>query len=223
VIELTHLIRLEPVRVWHLSLEAEPDAEEQSSLSASEIARARRFVFARDSKRYLSAHVQLRKLLAAHTGVAARSLQYREGPFGKPYLHGDPAACHFNLSHCGDVAMVGIADVGEVGIDVELMNPTPDAHSLAERHFTLAEQHELAAAKSPGDRDLCFLRGWTRKEACLKALGSGLSLETRTFEVGLAPDPCEVSIHWNQRIVRVALRSFRYGDAVVGAVARTLA
>jgi 4'-phosphopantetheinyl transferase len=30
---------------------------------------------------------------------------------------------------------------------------------------------------------------WTRKEACLKALGTGLTLDPARFEVGLAPEP----------------------------------
>jgi len=34
------------------------------------------------------------------------------------------------------------------------------------------------------DRSLAFLRRWTRKEACLKALGTGLHVEPSTFAVG---------------------------------------
>jgi 4'-phosphopantetheinyl transferase len=221
MIELTHLVGLESVRVWHLSLDAEPDEDERSILSAAELERANRFVFARDRKRYLAAHTQLRRLLAAHTGTAARSLCFREGPFGKPYLDCE-APCQFNLSHCGDIALVGIAGVGEIGIDVELLSTTPDAQSLAERHFTVTEQGELAGCKSSDDRDLSFLRGWTRKEACLKALGSGLSLETASFEVGLDTVPRRVSVALNGRNIEVAVQSFRHGQSEIAAVAQTL-
>ena len=36
-----------------------------------------------------------------------------------------------------------------------------------------------------GDKTLPFLIGWTRKEACLKALGIGLGMEPATLHVGI--------------------------------------
>ena len=68
-----------------------------------------------------------------------------------------------------------------------------DVSALAAMNFTRAEQAELAMA--PQDmRDRMFLSGWTRKEACLKALGSGLSIAPSTFECGLAARDARVFI-----------------------------
>jgi 4'-phosphopantetheinyl transferase len=221
MIELTHLVGFESVQVWRLSLDVEPDEAERRSLSAAELERANRFVYARDRRRYVAAHTQLRRLLATHTGMPEGSLCLREGEFGKPYLDG-AAHCQFNLSHSADVALVGIAGVGEIGVDVELLSSTPDAQSLAERHFTAGERNELAQCTPASERDLAFLRGWTRKEACLKALGSGLNLETASFEAGLDGAPRRVSIPLNGGHVQVEVRSFRHGHNVIAAVARTV-
>ena len=56
--------------------------------------------------------------------------------------------------------------------------------ALARRHFTRGEIEQWEQTSGP-DRARVFLQGWTRKEACLKALGSGLSLPPGRIEVGL--------------------------------------
>ena len=60
----------------------------------------------------------------------------------------------------------------EVGVDVEREREIEDAEAIAERCF------------SPAERDACralgFLYCWTRKEAFVKALGSGLSSRSRS-------------------------------------------
>ena len=85
------------------------------------------------------------------------------------------------------MAWVALADNGEIGVDVELLRPMPDAIDLARQNFSAAECAELAATPSE-DQALAFLLGWTRKEACLKAIGSGLSISPNIFTAGLAMD-----------------------------------
>jgi phosphopantetheinyl transferase len=59
---------------------------------------------------------------------------------------------------------------------------------LAERVFTDCERAELAAAQlaaaDADPPDEVFLRGWTRKEAVLKAAGSGFTWNAREVQVG---------------------------------------
>ncbi len=208
-----------PFELWHFALHPWPAPPRLATLSAQEQARASRFVFDRDRRRYLAAHVGLRDLLAARTGVPAAELVFEEGPFGKPALA--EGLCAFNLSHSEDVALVALADagVGEIGVDVEMQRPMADAAALARQNFSAEENDELAATPS-SDQSLAFLLGWTRKEACLKAIGSGLSIAPNIFTAGLGMGPRSVLIDTPAGMASVWVESFRHGADVVGSVAR---
>jgi 4'-phosphopantetheinyl transferase len=91
--------------------------------------------------------------------------RFEKGPHGKPRLAGDQAWLRFNLSHSGEVALVGVARDVEVGIDVERIRPVPEMRAIARRWLG---RDDLA---DPAE----FFRAWTRHEAMLKALGVGLS------------------------------------------------
>ena len=71
-------------------------------------------------------------------------------------------------------------------------------------------------------RDRAFLACWTRKEACLKAVGTGLGIDTRSFEAGLEEDAREVRLPLEGRVARLALHAFDGGEGVVCAIARVL-
>ena len=209
-----------PFKLWHLALHDLPAPPRLATLSPHEHGRAARFVFERDRRRYLAAHVALRELLAERTGVPPQALTFEEGPFGKPAL-ASPARCAFNMSHSEDVALVALADasVGEIGVDVEMLRPMPDAAALARQNFSASENDELAATAAP-DQALAFLLGWTRKEACLKAIGSGLSIAPNIFTAGLDMGARSVAIDTPEGTATVWVQSFRHGADVVGSLAR---
>ena len=175
-------------------------------LSPAERGKASRFVFGRDRRRYEAAHTALRQLLAPRTGIAPQDLQFVEGPFGKPALC-HPCGCVFNLSHSEDEAAVLIAPDGDIGVDIELFHCVPDALALAERFFS-AEECVALADVDMASRSLAFLTGWTRKEACLKAIGSGLSIAPHTFSAGLAHRALRTCILTPQGTAAVAVQSF---------------
>jgi hypothetical protein len=85
-----------------------------------------------------------------------------------------------------------------------MLRPVPDAAALAAEHFTRREQEALAALPAR-DRDQAFLTCWTRKEACLKAIGVGLLLSPQSFEVGIAPDCRSVELPVAGRILWLVL------------------
>jgi len=177
------------VALWLVGLHQAPSRAAMAVLSDEERQRAARFHHEADRRRYLAAHVALRERLGQYLGRAPRSLAFHTGSHGKPLLaHG---VHPFNLSHSGDLALIGVSDDCEVGVDIEIWREVGDAAQLAQSVF--GPQERAALSGLVGDeRNLAFLRGWTRKEACLKALGTGLSLSPQGFEAGLGPDACEL-------------------------------
>jgi phosphopantetheinyl transferase len=94
---------------------------------------------------------------------------------GKPRLTLEPERLSFNLSHSGDLALVAIAPGGaEVGIDVERLKPRRDLRRLAERWLPAADAAAVAAA-SGAELEPVFYAAWTRYEARVKCLGTGIA------------------------------------------------
>lgn len=154
-------------------------------LSQSEIERAARYRRPTDQSRFAAAHGWLRLLLAQRLGRDPRSLEFAQGPSHKPYLLGREV--HFNLSHSGGRALIGISGRVEIGVDIERLRPMKDARDLAKRFFSAGEQADLERAGSAQEAR-CFFDCWTRKEAYVKALGDGISHGLDRFRVSCLPD-----------------------------------
>lgn len=168
--------------VWAaaLDLPEEQVRSYQRLLAPDEAARAARFHFERDRRRYVVARGVLRCLLGRYVGLDARTITMRNGPQGKPALVDDTLS--FNVSHSGGVGLFAFCGDTAVGIDVEQIRPMPDALALAERFFA-AEERDWLRRTPLEERDALFFRIWTCKEAFIKALGEGLSHPLDTFSV----------------------------------------
>ena len=204
--------------LWCLELLHWPSKQEIASVSAAEKEKAARFVFERDRRRYVAAHVGLRQVLARYCDTRPENLNFDEGPFGKPALH-PPVRCAFNLSHSEDIAVILVAPHGEIGVDIEIRRSMPEDVALAKRNFSTIECRSLDATDA-AQRDLAFLTGWTRKEACLKAIGSGLSIAPDTFTAGLHHDRCTTTIPTPAGLATVTVQSFCHEERCVIAWAK---
>lgn len=175
------------VDVWvvRLDTEAKGSAHLAALLSQDEGARAERFVFPHDKRRFVAAHVALRQILGSYAGQSPASLRFTYGPSGKPALTNQPEIT-FNLSHSGELALIATSVARELGIDVEYCRPLDDLMLLAEGCFSAQENAVLRAL--PEDQRMAgFFNCWTRKEAFIKALGAGLSYPLDRFDVSLKP------------------------------------
>ena len=112
--------------------------------------------------------------------------------FGKPHLR-DAGSLEFSLSHSEHECLIAVSPGEVVGVDVEVIRPVPDAYALARRHFTASERSEWESVED-SLRIRAFLACWTRKEACLKALGVGVSAPPASVEVGCADDFCATAV-----------------------------
>lgn len=173
-----------------IGLQASPPVLEcyAALLSSDELARAARFHFDSDRRRFIMTRAQLRQMLAPRLGVRPAEIQFEYGIHGKPSLGGIFAAApvSFNVSHSEDLALIGITAGTDLGVDVEALRTLSDEEQLARRSFSLAEFAEYQAADI-ADRQNAFFCCWTRKEALIKALGQGLNYPLDAFDVSVNP------------------------------------
>lgn len=175
---------------------AKPD---ETILSDDELARADRYRFDRDRRRFTAGRTVLRRLIATYLGTKTTEVEFVYGPFGRPDVS-DPTLS-FNLAHSGRTALFAFAGGFEVGVDVELMDAgRPDDERVAERFFSPLEVATLRAHRH-ASRSEAFLRCWTRKEAFVKARGDGLNLPLKDFDVTFAPEapPAILRTAWSDR------------------------
>jgi len=206
--------------LWQVDLDAPLEIDAAVILSSEEHARANRFVLDRNRQHFIATHSALRQILANHTQKHPCDLLFSTGRFGKPALV-HPEGVHFNLSHSKATALIAIGTLYPLGVDIELIRPLRDALTLAEDYFTKAECDALKAL-SGVPRDQAFLTCWTRKEACLKAIGFGLQLPTHSFEVGVIPDTRKVALVTPEGITHIALTPVDTAIGSVGSLAKWL-
>lgn len=156
-------------------------------LSEREKQRAERFKFDEHRQNFIVSKAILRKILASYVQVSPAEIQFGENVQGKPYLQ-YPAQrdIFFNTSHSHARAIYAIARHQEVGIDIEYMqNRHHDLLEIAERFFSPEENKDLQNLQK-AEKFQAFFRGWTRKEAVIKAMGFGMSYPCNQFSVNIA-------------------------------------
>lgn len=158
-------------------------------LDPEEMARADRFLRPADRNRFMASHAALRIILGEELGHPPEALVFDREAGGRPFV-ADPAgtSLDFNLSHSGDLAVIGLAHGARIGVDVEARRALPDALRIARSHFAVDETAALGTLP-PEDREEAFFALWTRKEAVVKALGAGLSLPLGAFSLTVPPAP----------------------------------
>lgn len=172
------------VDCWYVSAAELLRQEEQwitSVLSSDEGARAARFHFEQDRRRYIAAHAALRLLIARYTGERPESLAIRADANGRPTL--ERSELHFNISHSGSWVVIAFSNAIPLGVDVEKICKIPDLMAIARSHFAATEV-EAISGLSPEQRAAAFFVIWTRKEAFVKAIGRGISFPLQNFGTG---------------------------------------
>jgi 4'-phosphopantetheinyl transferase len=178
------------IHVWHAALERDADSLNrlEVTLSLDEKARADRFHFANDRKRFVAARGLVRTLLGKYLQRPPASLEFSYGKHGKPFLSGEniSSGLCFNVSHSAGVAAYAIARGRNLGVDVELVRAEFGGENIARRYFSSHEVSDLLTLPAEG-RAKGFFHCWTRKEAYLKARGAGLQIPLDSFSVTLLP------------------------------------
>lgn len=169
------------VHLWRFPLFCQDSLE--PFLDEQELQRAKRLRSQEKARSFVVARARLRQILAGYLDQEPQDLVFNYGPAGKPVLAGLADAPAFNLSHSGGWGLCAVTDQGEVGVDVETIDPALDYAKLAERFFSNAEKQWLRDCQE-SRRRRCFYRIWTRKEAWLKGKGGGFSDPSQDLEQG---------------------------------------
>lgn len=143
-------------------------------LSPDEKQRADRYRFEKDRRQFAVCRGILKRIIGGYLSVYPQAVQFSYNPFGKPYLTDSNSCFRFNVSHSHGVGIVAISTNKEIGVDIELIDDKVDVFSVAEGAFSAPDVSLLKSLPSKL-HSAAFFAGWTRKEACLKAIGDGLS------------------------------------------------
>jgi 4'-phosphopantetheinyl transferase len=209
--------------LWLVELdrsEAALEALERTTPRLSDDIRARlAAIAAEDARRERRlAHIALRILLERRLGSGIRNTPFVVAAKGKPSLAGVDAS--FSLAHTRQTALIGIADAGPIGVDIERSRPLwmPEA-----RRAPIEAEAVALAAGAPlaePDPDARFLKAWVRIEAAAKADGSGVGARLEHLRPGrervsagaAAPSP-------EQGTPRVIVHDIAAGENLFAAVA----
>ena len=164
-----------------LGSEARQSMIDISELTDDEIERAERFHFIMDKNRYIAGRTLARKTIRSILKTDSE-LIFKEGRNKKPELSVTPST-QFNISHSGDWVVVALTWNAPLGIDVEKLDTAKDFEGLGRRVMTDSEYAQFLDKKTKQQSEL-FYSLWVRKEAVLKCMGTGFSLDPRSIEVG---------------------------------------
>ncbi len=207
--------RADHVQVWSVDLVCPPEvtASLGATLTADEHARAERYRFERDRRRYVVARAALRSILGRCLGLDPARVVFSYSAAGKPELDStaasvadgggqtvagasggtavrasasSSAALRFNVSHAHERALVAVGVGRRIGVDVEWIRPLEHLDGMARRFFAEGERDDLDSL-SGAQRLEAFYTCWTRKEAYLKGTGEGIAAPLDRFRVALLP------------------------------------
>ncbi len=166
--------------VWlgQLAESYEESAQFESLLTSDEKIRRDRFRCRPDQLRFAAGRAWLRVLLGAYMGLPPHQVILQFCDLGKPSVQRCPPtpAIYFNVAHSGNVVLLAFHGSCEVGVDVEQLTDPKDLDRVALQLFS-PEQYRTWAALEANEQQRAFFQEWTRREAGLKAIGCGFTIE----------------------------------------------
>lgn len=171
------------INIWSVCLDRAPGQVRTlyHSLSTDEKCRAANFRVESDRDGFIVARGSLRRILGRYLSLRADQVCFSYSQHGKPSLDHDNIPLRFNVTHSRGLAFVAVARGREVGVDLEFVDESFAFMKTARTVFSATEYSWLQALK-PSSRADAFFRCWTRKEALLKAVGTGFSQKAESKE-----------------------------------------
>ncbi len=186
-----HLPSSGEVWTWWVDLDITPERAHEltSVLNEDERTRAARYRFEVHRRRFIACRAALRRILAESLSIDPSDVAFRYDEHGRPELAAplDRHGLRFNVSHSDRLGLIAVVRGQRIGVDVERIRELRDLERIAERTFS--ERENAALRRLPASQvEAAFFRCWTRKEAVVKALGTGIYHGLDRFTVTLVPD-----------------------------------
>lgn len=167
------------IHIWRIPLDEPQDRLDhfRGLLTSKEQQQADRFLFEDHRRRFIVGRGQLRTLIGQYIGATPPEVRFQYSNLGKPSISAEDSdsGIQFNLTNSKDWALLAVTAGDELGIDMEGIREMSDMEGLARRFFAQPEISAITQHASPSKRLQAFFRCWTRKEAFLKAIGTGLT------------------------------------------------
>lgn len=180
------------VQLWHFKVdEFSKEVESYAKLlSQKETASADSYKFAKDRTIYILARGLLRILSGRYLNEIPENIKFDYGEYGKPDYKFQ-TSLKFNISHSGNMIVMAFTRNFDIGVDIEKLKDDFDVIDIAQ-HFFSPDEIQTLEALPEKEQVHGFYRCWTRKEAFIKAKGSGLSFVLTSFSVSLDADRAEL-------------------------------
>lgn len=172
-----------------LDLDAAAFSNEASGifLDERESTKMNTFVSPLHRRRFVVCRTALRRLLARGTGMAEDGVRIDYGEQGRPFLANSPGILDFNVSHCQNAAVIALSASITVGIDIERDEDGERICAKVASIVLTGGERAALAREVPARRGRAFLAYWIAKEAFMKLIGTGLSI-----------DPSRIQVEWGK-------------------------
>ncbi|MDX2411383.1 MAG: 4'-phosphopantetheinyl transferase superfamily protein [Woeseiaceae bacterium] len=157
---------------------------ERELVSEHELTHLETYTSARRQQEYLCGRALLRLMLEDWTGMPAKSHRFAKTESGKPVCVDGPAV---SITHSGGLVACVVADSGDIGIDLEAVNPRRNILKVAQKFYSQKEASWLET--QPVDR---FFMLWVLKEAYVKSMGRSIFGGINGLTCNVSPPHIEV-------------------------------
>lgn len=151
-----------------------------SVISSPRLRKINNFLFDKDKLVSLTTELFIKYCIACDTGMIPVNYEFEYNEYGKPYIS-SVTDYFFSVSH-SHRTVVFVSSDSEIGVDIEKISRNVSAVQIAQRMFTHDEADYICRYNN-SELYECFFEVWTRKEAYVKRLGTGLYTSFESFSV----------------------------------------
>ena len=213
------------IHVWSVEIESRPTTFHYSCVLDNEQQQKMSLFHTEQLKNsYLIRHYWLRHILSYYLGIYPEEIHFKYNPYDKPYLVMPYTLeyLYFNISYSNNHILYAITKNLPIGIDLEYIQSRFFADIDAKLVFSCKEQLIFNQLNEEKEKNLSFYNTWVRKEALLKAMGTGLSISPSDISLSIQskmPSIQILSTQWTDTLTGWLINLFSIDEYYVGALA----